>query len=235
MYNAAIVEDDPAARQNLLDMLEAYQKKRGVKINSRCFENAVILLEGYKPIYDIIFMDIELPLMDGMTAAKKLRAVDTASVLIFVTNMAQYAIKGYEVDALDFVVKPVSLPVFLLKMDKACRVAETTRGNSILVTHDRMTERVNVSRISYIEVADHDLLFHVGKKVLRMHGTLAEVEEKLGSSHFLRCNSCYLVNPRYVRGVKGYTVTVDTDELIISHPRKKAFMQALADYYGGSI
>lgn len=235
MYNVAIVEDDPAARENLLNMLEAYQKKRNVKINSRCFENAVLLLEGYKPIYDIIFMDIELPLMDGMTAARKLRATDTETVLIFVTNMAQYAIKGYEVDALDFVVKPVLFPIFLVKMDKACRVAETTKGDSVLITHDRMTERVNVSRISYIEVADHDLLFHIGKDVLRMHGTLAEIEGKLGASHFLRCNSCYLVNPRYVRGVKGYTVTVDTDELIISHPRKKAFMQGLADYYGGSI
>lgn len=87
------------------------------------------------PRYDIVFMDIQLPDMDGMTASRRLRALDRDVILIFVTNMANYAVSGYEVDALDFIVKPVSYFPFTVKPERALgRLDGNAGGESVLLS-----------------------------------------------------------------------------------------------------
>ena len=93
-------------------------------------EDGAVIAEHYEPGYDIIFMDVEMPGLDGFGAAEKIRAVDADAVLVFVTNMAQYAIKGYEVDALDYVLKPVNYYQFCTKLSPGCPAGAAPPGRT---------------------------------------------------------------------------------------------------------
>ena len=104
MFKIAIVEDNRAAMEKLQGYLERYAQENNEKFDIASFGDALAFLDSYRRIYDMVFMDIELPFINGMEAAQRLREIDKQVVLLFVTNMAQFAVKGYEVDALDYLV-----------------------------------------------------------------------------------------------------------------------------------
>lgn len=107
MYNIAIVEDSKEATDVLKSYFDRFSEEMGARFNVVCFDNALDFLENYSSAFNLVLMDINMPHMDGMEASHRLREIDNNVTLIFVTNMAQYAIRGYEVGATDFIVKPV--------------------------------------------------------------------------------------------------------------------------------
>ena len=121
MYRALIVEDDPQAAETLRAHLERYAAERGTSFSVEILPSALEFLEGTRPA-DVVFMDIGLPGVSGMEAAEVMRQTDELTPLIFVTDLAQYAVRGYQVDALDFMVKPVTYEDFALRMGRAMRV-----------------------------------------------------------------------------------------------------------------
>lgn len=197
------------------------------------FSNAVNFLKNYKSVYDIVFMDIEMPYMSGMEAAIKLREIDQTVLLLFVTNMSQYAVKGYEVDAINFLVKPVAYFNFALKMQKAIMKLESNRDREILVRTKDGVIRLRTSKVQYVEISGHRIVYHTQEGTYEGYGTLKQVEERLAGTPFVRCNSCYLVNLQFVSKVTGWTVEVGNSMLQISHPKKKDFLNALNLYVNG--
>ena len=119
MYNIAIIEDERDAAQLIRSYLDEYSKSSGEQFTVYEFSNAVRFLENYTAKYDIVFMDIELPDMNGMEASRRLRMMDKDVILIFVTNMAQCAVSGYEVEAFSFIVKPATYNNFVMKLERA--------------------------------------------------------------------------------------------------------------------
>lgn len=232
MLKVAIVEDNRAAMEKLQGYLERYAQENEEKFDIAAFGDALAFLDNYRCIYDMVFMDIELPFINGMEAAKRLREIDSQVVLIFVTNMAQFAVKGYEVDALDYLVKPVHYGDFQLKLHRAVsRLKEAQEA--ILIQRQSGILKLRVQEIGYIEVRGHTLIFHTDMGEINGSGTLNELENKLKGKGFLRCNKCYLVNQKYIAAVQGYTlVMAQGEELQISRPRKKTFMNELAETMG---
>ena len=108
MLQIAIVEDEADLAQQTKDNVVRYLNEHGLEGNIAVFNDGMDIAENYKPIWDILLLDIEMPLLDGMSAAQKIREQDATVVMIFITRMAKYAIKGYEVDALDFILKPIT-------------------------------------------------------------------------------------------------------------------------------
>ena len=119
MLKIAVVEDQQEVRDELCRFIRQYAAENSLQVEVLPIEDGAVIAEHYEPGYDIIFMDVEMPGLDGFGAAEKIRAVDADAVLVFVTNMAQYAIKGYEVDALDYVLKPVNYYQFCTKLSRA--------------------------------------------------------------------------------------------------------------------
>ena len=178
-----------------------------------------------------MLMDIEMPGMNGLEVAKKLRSMDNTVVIMFVTRMAKLAVKGYEVDALDFIIKPVDRYAFMLKMSRA--LSRVTDGNDklfIRVDGDVVSIRINTLR--YAETDGHYVVYHTSDGAYREYTSLKSVEQRVGAG-FARCNSCYLVNLRFVTGVRKNKVVVGGDELPISRPKKHSFMDALTAFVGG--
>ena len=124
MISVAIVEDEQRCAQTLQQHLDRYAAENGIVFAVNTFQNAFSFLNDTRTSYDIVFMDIEMPHENGLDAAAEMRRLNSESVLIFVTNMAQYAIRGYEVDAMDFLLKPVPYEVFSYKIKKALTLAE---------------------------------------------------------------------------------------------------------------
>ena len=127
MNRIAIVEDDQGYRDTLFTYIKQYEQERDTAFEATPFEKADDFLAVYNGDYDIILMDIEMPGTNGMDAAEQIRKKDAQVVIMFITNMAHYAIKGYEVGALDFVLKPIQYLNFANKMDRAMQLVENLK------------------------------------------------------------------------------------------------------------
>lgn len=233
--NIAIVEDEVEEAEILRTYFIRYSQEYGTTFTVTHFETAEAFLNRYRPMYDLVLMDICLPKTNGMEAAAQLRRLDQSVPLIFVTNMAQFAVKGYEVDAFDFVVKPVSYANFVLKLHRLLDKLSGRRDTEVLVTLSDHMVRLSVSQIKYVEISGHRMVYHTTEGEVNAYGNLKEVEASLDGAIFVRCNNCYLVNLNYVQAIQGHTVLVDGETLQISRPRRKTFVQALNDYLGGGI
>lgn len=231
----ALVEDSPAEAELLKKYFSRYCAENHEEIELRWFDKGEAFLLDYQPVYDLVLMDINLPALNGMDTAARLRRLDSSVALIFITSMARYAIKGYEVDAMDFLLKPVSYPMFCARIQRALRKCGQEQSQTLLINIPDGVYRIAASRVKYVEVADHCLIYHTTEGNLNTYGKLKDVEEKLDKTQFIRCNRCYLVNLAYVRAVRGSALVVDGEELAISRPKRNAVMEALNDYLGGSV
>lgn len=235
MIRVAIVEDDEKDSALLEKYLAEYGKENGEAFSADVFTDPLVFLDKYDASYDIVFMDIELPDMNGMQASARLRKTDEDVMIIFVTNMAQFAVKGYEVDAFDFVIKPVAYNDFAIRLRRALRRLSRRADLGLRVKdYDGSMRIVGITSVYYIEVADHSLKYHTDAGVTESRGRLDDLEKTLEGKGFFRCNRCYLVNLRYVTSVEGEDLVVKGDRLKIARPRKKEFMKAFAAYYGGN-
>ena len=233
MIRIAIVEDEVRERAHLRDCLAYMAEKERLEFDIVEFGSGEAFLGGYQPVYDIVLMDIELPSINGMETAKALRRLDSFVLLVFVTNMVQYAVSGYEVDALNYILKPVNRFDFALKMNKAISRTAKRTEKSVQIRAGKDLYMLPVAAIRYLEVDGHYIVYHTTEGDYSEYITLKEAEKKLNKPYFVRCNRCYLVNLKYVSAVRDDVVQVGRDELLISRPQKKAFLNALAVFIGG--
>lgn len=228
MLSVAIVEDSPQDLEVMRSHVERYAQEHDIAgLRIATFGEAEGLLTSYKPIYDIIFMDIELPGANGMTASRALRVVDPHATLVFTTNLANYAVEGYSVDALSYLLKPVTYPAFALTMSKALARLTKRQDRPYLIQTAERTVSVAVSTILYVEVVRHSLFFHTQQGTFRRRGSMQEVEAELEPLGFCRCHNAYLVNVEHVSSFTNTEVIVGSDALPISRLRKQAFLDTL--------
>lgn len=228
----AIVEDEQMAARDLENCLNRYARERGFSCAVEYFCNGKLFLEQYTPRYDLIFMDIRMPEVDGMSAARRLRELDSVTTLVFVTSMVQYAVKGYEVEALDFIVKPVRYSSFEMKMRRILQAVEMKKGREVLLNVGGTVRVLPSASIYYVEVMDHDLTYHTDQGDFTVRGKLSAVEQQLPGEAFFRCSTSYLINLQHVRRLTGDVVQVGEWELRVSRGKKKELLAALAAFLG---
>ncbi len=233
MIRIALVEDDPLYRAQLLEYLDRYAGESGEKFSIRTFTDGDEIAIGYRADYDIILMDVQMKYMDGMTAAEEIRKLDTEVVIIFITNMAQYAIRGYAVDALDYVLKPLSYYAFSQRIDRAIGRLQRRTRHYLYISGKNGSQKLDCARLLYVEVTGHELVYHTADGLIHATGTMKEVEEALAGRSFFRCNKCYLVNLDRVDAVRGDLAMIGTEAVQISRAKKKAFLDALNDHING--
>ena len=234
MLHVATVDDRKEDRDTIERLLKKSAARGDISVTVEQFENALAFFAGFEVNYDLVFLDVEMPHMSGMEAAKKLREADGNVAIIFVTNFVKYAVKGYEVEAMDYIVKPVDEYDFALKMTRILPRICVDKGNTVLIhTAERCVVKVAVCDIYYIEVQGHYVIFHTASGIYSEYTTLKKVEREISSGSFARCNRCYMVNLRWVRMIDKESVTVGKDVLAISRSQKKIFYDAYAAYVSG--
>lgn len=235
MIKVAVVEDRQDELETLRSHFARYTAEKEIQFHLTCYGGGEEFLSKYRPVYDMVLLDIGLPGLNGMEVAARLREMDQSVMLIFVTNMAQFAVRGYEVDAFDFLVKPVGYANFAMKLQRALNRLNTRRQTEIVINTPDGLVRIPSSQVKYIEISGHKIVYQTTHGPLNAYGNLKEIEAALDGKIFVRCNSCYLVNLSFVSAVHGFTAVVGGDELQISRPKRKAFIQALNDFLGGGI
>ena len=231
----AIVDDEFHTRREIRRLLERYAAETGTSFQITEFADGDSITERYSGGYDMILMDIEMPFVDGMTAAGEIRKADQEVTIIFITNAPQYAIKGYKVGALDYILKPVSYYAFSESIRRAVMKIKARRPDDdyITVSVKGGARKIGVSSIDYVEVIDHDLFFHAGEELIETRGTISEVENKLASHHFFKCNKGCLINLAKVTGYHKSDVIVGKNTLPVSRARKKPLQEAIHEYLDG--
>lgn len=232
MIRVAIVEDDAQCVKELTQYLRKYEQFCDEKIDVAVYRDGDGITAEYKAQFDIILMDIQMEFVDGMTAAREIRENDSEVVIIFITNMPQYAVQGYEVGALDYIIKPVSYFAFHQKLARAIAGIRKRARKYITVRTKTGIVRLDVSDIRYIESFEHSLIFHAGEKDYISNMTMKSVEKELEDYGFSRGNHCYLINLEHVEGVDDKFAVLKGKKLQISRPRRSAFMKDLTKYWG---
>ena len=235
MYRIAIVEDNAKSTEKLKRYLKRFSQERDIPLKYSTFVNGMDFISDYKADFDVVLMDIEMPHMDGMEAARRLRTMDEEVCLIFVTNLAHYAIEGYEVKAMDFLVKPVEYDNFSLKLQKALSSRSRIQKKEVVLNSGNGIRRIRLDELYYIEVMDHNLIYHTTGGDFGERGSIKEKEALLKDFGFARASNSFLVNLRYATAFSGGDVTVAGARIPVGRTKKKDFLKRLTEYLGDSF
>ena len=222
----AVVEDEKESALKLKKFIDKYAESSELNFETSFFANGSRFLASEKK-FDVVFMDIEMPGANGLSVVKTLREKDPDALVVFCTNLAQYAVNGYEVAAFDFMVKPITYYDFKLKFDRVAACLKNRKKKEVWVASRQGKKLIVESKLKYVEIMRHTLIYHTVDGIVTGTGTLKSVAETFSLPTFALCNQCFLVNLSFVTEINGNTVVVDGDELTISAPKKKEFVRAL--------
>lgn len=235
MLRIAIVEDETNQARKLLDYVERYSSDCGVGIDAFHYDSGLTFLEEYREGFDAVFLDIGMPMMDGMECAHKLRERDENVMIIFVTSMAQYAIKGYEVNAIAYMLKPVLYEEFAVKLAKVVRNVQRRDRATYTIVRKDATNILNVRDIIYIEVFDHNLVFHTADAEYEVYGKLSILEEDERFARFVKISKSHLVNCIHITTINKDTLIAGGKLLPLTRRRRKECLEKTAGIMGGKV
>lgn len=234
MYRILVVEDEDDAAATLREAIARYGREHGEQFQVTRLSSALQLDVDSPSDADLIFMDIDLPGEDGLSAAIELRESDPTTPLIFVTNLAQYAVRGYRANALDFIVKPFTYGAFAMRMDRAMEVMRRAARRSVTVrSHDGL-RIIALSDLVFVDVNGHNLAYHLADgSTFSARDSLSHALEALGGAPFLRISSGCVINMGHVRGVHDAEVTLSSGDVVwISRANKRRCLEEISRFLG---
>lgn len=236
MITISICDDEKSIRMDLAEKLEQYAKESGTGIKVLPFNDGKELLENYKTETDLIFLDIEMGDMDGVTAAKRIRELDENVGIIFLTSYTRYALRGYTVGALNYIIKPIHYVRLKRELERFLEKRRKDPGEFIVVSNENGKFKVLMKDLKYIETDNGRVILHTSAKKIPVNKSMKELEELLPAATFQRCHTSFIVNMDYIDCTKKLEIQLlDGTVLPISQPKRKRFMEALTKYWGNLL
>lgn len=235
MIKIAVIEDQIKWSSLIKSYLEKYQKDNDIQFDISFFTDGSDFIEDYKGEYNLIFMDVAMPKMNGIEASKKLRKIDKDVCLVFLTEMAQYALEGYEVNAYDFLIKPMEYELFSIKLNKFLSYIKINEDKYFIINSSNEIHKVKYSEILYVESIKHYVYFHCLEDTYRMRLSLDSIKKDLKANHFSEINRSLIVNLSHVDNYSNNDVCVKGENLPLSRAYKTSFLSELMNYFGDKL
>lgn len=236
MIHIAICDDEPTFVNHFRQLLDRYSAENGEPLKLTAYDDGLALIEQYDPTLDLIFLDIRMPLVDGLTAAEQVRRCDAGVGLIFLTTFAEYALEGYQYQATNYIVKPLGYARLKSELDRFVRQRRREEAPALVIANDDGRFKVPLRSIRYIETYRRNLLVHAEQGDIVSYKSMKEMEERLAENDFVRCHTSFLVNLFYVKDVQKLELELlDGEHVPISQPKRKSVMARLADYWGDQL
>ena len=236
MIHIAICDDEKEFIAHLTELLERYSKETGEEIKISAYYDGLELIEKYDTTIDLIFLDIQMKLVDGLKTAARIRQMDEKAGLIFLTTLTQYGLEGYRYQADNYIIKPMKYVRLKAEMDRWLKKHRKDDSPYIVITNDTGKYKVFLKSLRYVETFNRNLLFHTEQENIICYKTMKEIAQNLQAHGFSRCHNAYLVNLSYVKNVKKLEIALITGETLpISQPRRKEFMEELTEYWGDRL
>ena len=211
-------------------MVSDFFRKKNREIRLRTFSSGEELLSGGGQI-DICFLDIQMKGMDGMETARRLRADKFQGFLIFITVLKEMVFQSFEVQAYDYLLKPVEEKQFEKTMERLYASMRSVGEDSMLIQKGYEGRIVQKDEIIFCEIIDRKIYLNLASgEVLDYYEQIENLETKLGS-HFFRCHRSYLINLRHLKGYKRGVAYMDNGrEVPVSRLRSKEFSGVILQY-----
>lgn len=236
MLHVAICDDEKDFVSHLTNLLKQYSAETGEEIRITAFYDGLELIEKYDSTINLIFLDIQMKLVDGLRTAERIRQMDEKVGIIFLTTLTQYGLEGYKYQAANYIIKPMKYVRLKDEMNKFLARSRQNDAPSVVVVNDTGKYRVFLKNLRYVETFNRNLLFHTEQEKIICYKSMKEMEMELKERGFARCHSSYLVNLYYVKGVRKLEIILVTGEVLpISQPRRKVFMEELTEYWGNAL
>lgn len=233
MIHTAVVEDDLLHQRTLVGYLRDFFADR-MPLDCVTYDDGADFLAHPPAQLDLVFLDIVMARSNGIDVAHRLRENNPGVLIVFVTEAVQYALEGYGVHAIDFLIKPLYYTSFCSTMQRALTVMHRRASAMVRVSFDKTTSYLDATSILYVETRTKGTLIHAQSGDYRCADTLRDLEEKLGPLGFGRCHQAYLVNVGRVESVRKTDVLVGGTWLPLSRHRRERFVEQLLREVGAT-
>lgn len=233
----ALCDDESKFLEELGKQLVRYASENKIVFQIDCFESGDKFLNCYSEHkdYDIIFLDIQMPGMNGIELAKRLREYNDNIIIIFLTSLLQYALDGYRVCALRYLMKPLSYTKLSRELNEILLELKNAKDNYLIVKNDNGVYKIRYEDVIYIETYGRNTMLHTKVKNVLSYKTLKYFEKQL-DNRFFRCHSSYLVNLEEIITIEQFDITLSNGDVIsLSKNRKHNFSEKMAEFYGNLI
>lgn len=236
MLRIAIVDDDVKFQKQIKEFIARFFQHEANQFYVRCYCDGVNFLSEYQSDFDIVIIDIMMPMMNGIEVAHRLREHDKNVLVMFITATPDFAIRGYEVSAVDYVLKPLSYETdFKYKFERVVKKANTLKLHSkelVLKDDNGRFVKLDVDDLIYVIKNRDNALYHTTQGVFSERIPIFKVKESLeGAASFAVVNSGCLVNMAFINNINGSLIELFNGErLVLSRGKKKAFYETFFDY-----
>ena len=227
----AVCDDDSSQRAYLSNIVNTWAKKKNYLIELKQYEGSSPFLIDYgeEKDYDILLLDIEMPGINGIDIAKRVRQENTAVQIIFVTGYYEYFSDGFDVSALHYLIKPVDEARLCSVLDRAVGNLQY-RQRAVLITDTEGTVKVPLADIFYAEAQNVHVIVYTNQGTYRMRMTLSNFAQQLDDT-FYKVHRSYIVGMKYIRKITRNEIVMTNGALIpISRGKYDEIHGALIKY-----
>lgn len=230
----AICEDNKEHAEILRRMVERWAEQEKLKVDIGYYQSGEQFLFCMKEDarYDLAFLDIQLEKINGLQLARCIREDDPTILLVFTTGAKEYAVRGYEVSAFRYLLKPLKEKDVAMTLKKANHVIAENRRDAVIVCCNDESRRIYKNDICYIEVDDHHIVLHMKEETVRFRAKLKEFEQQFQEPQFCKCHRSYMVNLHYVQKISKQGLELENGKTLpISRIRWDALNRCYLVYH----
>jgi len=236
MISIVICDDEIPFLDTLEDYIQKYRIYKSMDLKLTRFHDGSDLVENYNLGFDIIFLDISMAGLNGIETARRIREIDKQVIIIFLTSVIKYALTGYTLGAVNYIIKPITFRKLASELDAAILKCNEIDQQYITLKNNEGIFKLYVNDIKYIETYNRNTMIYTKDKNVICFHSMKKLEKKLEAFSFIRCHSSFIVNVKYIESVEKLMITLISSEHIpISQQKRKDVMKLIAIYLGGEL